>query len=219
MIVKHPRSVNVSAAWFITLTTLNPNLPKMACYLPEIIVANILHRLPAKTLLRCTAVSKHWYSLITSPQFISSHLNFSAAREDRAVLLRRCVHNSERYDLYKEDHSFASLRSLEFPFWSINSCFTIVGSCNGLLCLSDDRVYLTSTIILWNPCIRRSIRLPNPNLVSNSFGTFIQCLGFGFDSVSSDYKVIRITYTYCFIGEYPRVELYRLSGGVWEESS
>ncbi|KRH08602.1 hypothetical protein GLYMA_16G160500v4 [Glycine max] len=36
------------------------------------ILGEILHRLPAKTLLKCTTVCKSWKSLITHPSFIST---------------------------------------------------------------------------------------------------------------------------------------------------
>ena len=51
--------------------------------LPEEIVLEILARLPAKSLLRFRCVRKTWYSNITNPNFISTHLlcksNFSMA--------------------------------------------------------------------------------------------------------------------------------------------
>ncbi|KAI3457104.1 hypothetical protein Pfo_013767 [Paulownia fortunei] len=193
---------------------------EMADYLCEGIIINILHRLPVKTLLRCTSVCKSWYTLITSPEFISSHLKFAAASEKKTpfLLLRRCIRNTERYDLYSDAESFTPHATLEFPFRSINSFLTIVGSCNGLLCLSDDRVYYMHTIILWNPCIKKSVLLPKPNPIYNSYGTFAQSLGFGFDPVANDYKVVRITYVDCVRGQ-AQVELYKLSTGVWQDMS
>ncbi|KAG8386774.1 hypothetical protein BUALT_Bualt03G0183900 [Buddleja alternifolia] len=187
-------------------------------YLNEGIIINILHRLPVRALLRCTCVCKSWYSLITTPLFISSHFNFqNNAHAPPLLLLRRCLPKSERFALYLDHHqSFTRQTTLDFPFTSLNSYFTIVGSCNGLLCLSDDRLYFVHTIILWNPCVKKSLLLPKPNLIYNSCATFIQCLGFGFDSVANDYKVVRITYV-----DYgsPQVELYKLSTGVWQDIS
>ncbi|XP_047948404.1 F-box protein CPR1-like [Salvia hispanica] len=191
----------------------------MADYFLEDIVINILHRLPVKSLLRCTAVSKSWRSLITSPEFTASHLRF-AQQVAPSLLLRRCIKSSERYELYSDDDSSSSLNrvaAFQFPFKSMNSFFTIVGSCNGLLCLSDDRVYLMNTVVLWNPSVRRSVLLPKPNLIYNSYGSFNQYLGFGFDSVSSDYKVVRITYV--DVGVNPQIEVYKLSSGVWKDLS
>ena len=41
---------------------------------PEILV-EIFHRLPLKSLVKFTSVSKSWYSLITDNTFIFDHLN------------------------------------------------------------------------------------------------------------------------------------------------
>lgn len=191
----------------------------MADYLFEGIIIEILHRLPVKALLRCTAVCKSWHSLITSAEFISSHLKFAASRRKVApsLLLRRCIKNSERYELYSDSESFTRYAAFEFPFKSMNPFFTIVGSCNGLLCLSDDRVYYMNTIILWNPCIKKSVLLPKPNMIYGSYGSFTQCLGFGFDPVGDDYKVVRITYV--DLASKPQIEVYKLSSGVWQDMS
>lgn len=191
----------------------------MADYLFEGIIIDILHRLPVKTLLRCTAVSKSWYSLITSNEFISSHMKYAASSKKVApsLLLRRCIKSSERYELYSDNESFTRFATLEFPFRSMNAFFTIVGSCNGLLCLSDDRVYFMNTIILWNPSIKKSVLLPKPNMIYSSYGSFIQCLGFGFDPVGNDYKVVRITYV--DLPNKPQIEVYKLSSGVWQDMS
>lgn len=191
----------------------------MADCLFEEIIINILHRLPVKALLRCTAVCKSWYSLITSPEFISSHLKFTASRQKIAplLLLRRCIKGSERYDLYSDNESLSRFASFDFPFRSINSFFTVVGSCNGLLCLSDDRNFHMNTIVLWNPCIKKSVLLPKPNMIYSSYGSFIQCLGFGFDHFGNDYKVVRITYV--DLATQPQIEVYKLSSGVWQDVS
>ncbi|XP_057792326.1 F-box/kelch-repeat protein At3g23880-like [Salvia miltiorrhiza] len=188
----------------------------MADYFFEEIIINILHRLPVKTLLRCTAVCKSWHSLITSREFTSSHLKF-AQKVAPSLLLRRCIKSSERYELYSDDESFARFAAFQFPFRSMNSFFTIVGSCNGLLCLSDDRVYFMNTIVLWNPSVKKSVLLPKPNMIYNSHGSFLQYLGFGFDPVGSDYKVVRITYV--DLATHPQIEVYKLSSGVWHDMS
>ncbi|KAL2496730.1 F-box/kelch-repeat protein [Forsythia ovata] len=191
----------------------------MSDFLPEGIIINILKRLPVKLLICCMCVSRSWYTLITSPDFISTHLNFALASNEGPplLLLRRCcIRKIERYELYCDNVSFDRHFTLEFPFRSINPFFTIIGSCNGLLCLSDDRLFYMNTIIIWNPCIKKSVLLPEPNLVYNSYGSFMQSLGFGFDPIAKDYKVVRITYT-DFDRRLPQIELYRLSMGVWED--
>ncbi|CAA0813308.1 Unknown protein [Striga hermonthica] len=164
----------------------------MSDHICEEIIINVLRRLPIKFLLRCTAVCKSW----------------------------RCLENSERYDFVLDNNDSVTPHScLEFPFTSINPFFTIVGACNGLICLSDDRVYYTPTIILWNPLLRKSVLLPKPDPIHSCCGTFSQSLGFGFDPVSTDYKVIRIAYADHISVRRPLVELYELSNHEWRDLS
>ena len=51
---------------------------KMSDYLPNEVIIDILKRLPADSLIRCRCVCKSWYSLISIPHFITTHLNFKA---------------------------------------------------------------------------------------------------------------------------------------------
>ncbi|KAG5237605.1 F-box/kelch-repeat protein [Salix suchowensis] len=64
-------------------------------------------------------------------------------------------------------------------------CFDIIGSCNGVVCLSDiDHQGRTKSLILWNPTIRKHLNLPLPKLCGPHSATW----GFGFDLSSDDYK-------------------------------
>ncbi|XP_063939882.1 F-box/WD-40 repeat-containing protein 1-like [Daucus carota subsp. sativus] len=58
-------------------------------------------------------------------------------------------------------------------------------SCNGLVCLSND---CYDSICIWNPCTRQYKMLSVPNY---AFGVR-HCLGFGFDSIGNDYKILWI---------------------------
>ena len=49
---------------------------------------------------------------------------------------------------------------LDFPFHGSNLesyclVFRVVGTCDGLLCLSDDLITYTDIFYLWNPCVRK----------------------------------------------------------------
>nr|XP_009625042.1 F-box protein At3g07870-like [Nicotiana tomentosiformis] len=96
--------------------------------------------------------------------------------------------------------------------------FNIVGSCNGILCLSDDLWGYRDRYYIWNPSIRKSVKLPEPIFICKTHGPFDHTLGFGFDSVTNDYKVVRIVHTgFCTDKVPPHVELFKLSTGVWRD--
>ncbi|KAI8006911.1 F-box protein [Camellia lanceoleosa] len=137
----------------------------MSDYIPRELLIDILTRLPAETLVRSTLVSKSWYSLITSPSFISHHLNRTISNPNNThLLLRYCTEDpieQEYYSLRLDDpitNTFNEYAKLKFPFTCIDPPFGIVGSCNGLICISDDQACYNHEMFLWNPLIRSLCR-------------------------------------------------------------
>ncbi|KAI8534302.1 hypothetical protein RHMOL_Rhmol10G0079700 [Rhododendron molle] len=199
----------------------------MSDYVPRETLINILTRLPAKTLLRFRCICKSWLSLLSSPDFTSAHLRTAAAKPP--VLLLRgysltglTPRYKELYSLRSDDADFTSLLDLHCPFKTrAVNFFRVVGSCNGLICLSDDLLGYTYTVILWNPAIRRNLTLPMPNICFEDYGPYMFSLGFGFDPKTNDHKVVRIVYLEGS-GRVkgwvvpPKVEVYALSTGVWK---
>ncbi|KAK7839379.1 putative f-box protein [Quercus suber] len=60
----------------------------MTSNLLQDLIAEILIRLPVKSVVRFLCVSKEWYSLITSSYFIKMHLKFSIeTNRDRTLIL------------------------------------------------------------------------------------------------------------------------------------
>lgn len=205
----------------------------MAHNLPEELVIEILTRVPVKSLVRFTLVSKSWYALITSPNFITTHLTKIQAQKipnnPSLLLIRRYTKDDkkEHYTINPDDEEdrdengggngqFArKSMELDFPFKSLIGYFRIVGTCNGLVCLSDDLFGTTKPIILWNPSVRKSVTSPAPTI--NPPLPYMFVLGFGVDS-RQDYKVVRIVYHRD--GEFgflvpPEVEVYSLRMGFW----
>ncbi|KAL4600523.1 hypothetical protein ACB092_11G204800 [Castanea dentata] len=190
-------------------------------YLPYDVLVEILHRLPVKSLIRFRCVSKSWNSLITSPAFINSNLTRSHSDSNKLIVRYLDVTpHVERYKLIHEDDndnnvssSSEQIQDLKLPLRGSRSYFQLVGSANGLFCL-----YEGNRFILWNPCIRKFITLPNPSVTAE----FSCYPAFGFDSRTNDYKVVRIAYR-SFTGfegaKPPLVEVYSVSEGSWRVTS
>ena len=165
-------------------------------YLPDDILTHIFHCLPIKSIIVCTSVSKTWKSLIKNPTFISTHLHHSHKNlllfrlpiqpfemfgtiptGDREVYTLN--HDDDDDDFTEEQHT-----RLDFPFHgpdleSYCPVFCVVGTCDGLLCLSDDLFTYTNIFYLWNPCVRKILQLPYPNVTFDTHGGFNASLGLG----------------------------------------
>ncbi|MFS7981812.1 putative F-box associated interaction domain-containing protein [Helianthus anomalus] len=77
---------------------------------------------------------------------------------------------------------------------------SVVGSCNGILCLRD-----YDNISLWNLSIRCRVRVPSPPLI------YIAAAGFGFDPITDDYKIVAIDF------DEPKTFVYSLKTESWSE--
>ncbi|KAI3790409.1 hypothetical protein L2E82_03419 [Cichorium intybus] len=187
----------------------------MSNYLCEELIDEIFTRLPTKSLLRFRALSKFLCSYIGSPGFIRMH----TFRSPQKLLIRHKFYNYQThindcfYTLHSEEQlpvcsrpGYIGITPIEFPY---SICSTIVGSCNGILCLFDNK---EKHISVWTPSIRRKLTLPHyPWGLSSA----IQ-LGFGFDPITDDYNIVKISYA-----KYGRKSqssfVYAVKTGTWCE--
>ncbi|KAM7473160.1 hypothetical protein LguiB_020403 [Lonicera macranthoides] len=190
-------------------------------HLPAELLTEILSRLPVKTLLLCTSVSKSWYSLITSPFFITTHQLNNRNNPAPLLLLR---YHSKMYDhslrycsLHYDIDTFEEFVELDLPhITKENRYIRIAGTCNGLVCLYDLNEYI---VALWNPSLKKSIILPKPCAVRKSCDFYH--IGFGIDPISNDYKIVRLANTYLILDgvlellTLLEVELFELSTSSW----
>ncbi|XP_058006578.1 F-box/kelch-repeat protein At3g23880-like [Hevea brasiliensis] len=202
----------------------------MSDHLTRELLEEILSRLPVKSILICRCVSKTWYSLITNPSFIAHHLKKTAARNSGILFFSYSTRGlvwpfkeNVRYLLYP-DESFPAnpIEELDYPFKDLKRFVDIVGSCNGVFCLSYG-VYgkYTNGAALWNPSVRKIVNIPCPNITFTSHGFYKHLLGFGFDSATDDYKLVRIVYlpdsNFKFDKIPPLVEIYSLRSRGWRK--
>ncbi|MCD9560578.1 hypothetical protein HAX54_019295 [Datura stramonium] len=186
---------------------------------PPEIISEILARLPVKPLLRMRCVSKSWLSLISSPQFIKNHLKFSTKKQDFARD-RLLFSNSYEYSLRVYACSLYSIMYQESPhipdeldFLCKDSFvdYNVVGSCDGLFCISTG----SHDLFLWNPSIRKLKELPFSG--SNVHCSSYLAYGVGYNECQDDYKVVEVMgcshSDYGFINEF---RVYNLRTNSWE---
>ncbi|KAL8095788.1 F-box protein CPR1-like [Apium graveolens] len=159
-------------------------------HITDDLVNNILLRLPVKHLLRCRCVSKLWCSLIDSTSFVKRHLQRTIECSPDSGIV--CKSDSNFY-LAEVDSScdFTAVEVTD-PLKTFLSGTVIVGSCNGLVCLWKNDYKVDNDIYLWNPAIRKATRLPKPpdHVPFPSLLIGSALVGFGYDNVNDDYKVM-----------------------------
>lgn len=189
-----------------------PDDPAPAKDLPKDIITDILSRLPTRFLVQFYCVCKSWYALRLNPKFISKHFFHTTSHGDDRSLFLLMRHESKSITLLSATKCLDIPLNMDIPFLSLSKPLRISGSCHGLICLSV--MPIASILIIWNPATRVFKDLPVSTVKRPNAGPIKVVLGFGFDSVSNDYKVVRIV-NYC----YPlnQVEIYSLKTDTWKE--
>lgn len=165
----------------------------------EDLLMEILSRLPVRTLLQFQVVCKSWYGIIKNPYFISKHLkNYCSNNDDRGGCLitqyaMPQVGELQVHELLVDDKTYKVLayETIRTPKYNTYLC----GPCDGIYyqwCKGEDERFL------WNPALNEFKVLPrismNPtnSLSHMNFDGVTEFYGFGYDSVTKDYKVIVI---------------------------
>ncbi|KAL5555672.1 hypothetical protein UlMin_037908 [Ulmus minor] len=171
-------------------------------YLPEETMEEILLRLPPQSLVRFKCVCKSWNRLINDPSFINKHL-----------LINK---NSSCTSLFLTCDKLLSLASIFNDKNNDNSDYIsyLVEEINIPRPKEDPLSGLEETIILCNPAIKEFKVLPKSFFFKNSIN---RGFGFGYDSISNDYKVVRIFSKGELRDDVSKAEVYTLGSDSWRE--
>ncbi|KAL1542525.1 F-box/kelch-repeat protein-like protein [Salvia divinorum] len=185
---------------------------------PEEIIAEILSRLPVKSLLRFLSVSQSWRRLISSRHFRDAHLLISS--KDPIFSRRRAIATVllPFYTLKQCSlHSLiagaaADAADLDYPMKNPRNSVRVVGSCNGLVCIAVNGKHF----FIWNPSTRKSRKVPDAD-DDMKRGLFITKYGFGYVEANDDYKVVGFLSGFCNGGRYESVvKIYSLRHDSWK---
>ncbi|XP_031111797.1 F-box/kelch-repeat protein At3g23880-like [Ipomoea triloba] len=176
-----------------------PHLPQ------DLIFSDVLPRLPVKPLMRFQCVSKAWLAMISSPDFVKSHLDFHKNdEEDKLATFSATddegVHLSLFSILVGENQYTTDCSSLKVPEVALK----YLGAHNGLLCFRG----IDQKVILCNPCTRKIKKIDDAPAWP-SVGMY----GFGYDQQNCDYKVVYACRTETF-NDYD-VLVYSFRSGAW----
>ncbi|XP_010487472.1 PREDICTED: putative F-box protein At3g16210 [Camelina sativa] len=173
----------------------------MTKYLPDELAIEILVRLSTKDLARFKCVSKTWRGLINHRGFIELYQNNSPAKFVS-------FYDKDLYmlDVESKRPAITNPLKLDFPLdQSMIDESTCVLHCDGTLCVT----LKNHTFMVWNPSSKQFKILPNPGIYPDS-----NILGFGYDPVHDDYKVVK------FINrrDASTAHVFEFRTGSWRES-
>ncbi|KAI9075492.1 hypothetical protein K1719_042540 [Acacia pycnantha] len=157
--------------------------------LPDELMIEIMVRLPAKSLVRFKYVSKSWYAIITDPSFIAKQVECSnsiinKSRHSKVIFQIRPSEKPAYISMISYGEKRYMVQDLKLPFLDNNADLVFVwDQCNEILCL-----YGPSHIILWNPATKEVKAIPK----RNPRYQYISVIGFGFDPITKDYKIVRL---------------------------
>ncbi|CAN4076291.1 unnamed protein product [Withania somnifera] len=163
--------------------------------LPQDLIIEILVRLPLKTLLKFRCVSKSWHSLLSNAEFHKTHVDFSMKNPkmtDYTLAAVATVSGLGKichvYTIHSENSSVTVSKHGCPPKTLYHSAW-ILGSCNGLICLTTDSFEL----MLLNPCTGKFNVFPDSIIQYEvGDGSYYVRYGFGYDASSKDYKAVKI---------------------------
>ncbi|XP_015057401.2 F-box protein CPR1-like isoform X2 [Solanum pennellii] len=172
----------------------------------------MLIRLSVRSLHQYKCVSKLWNTLISDPYFKMMHFKHAKNnRNSQRFLITHLCRNERRFDSYYCSISLVQMvedaLKLDCPLGS-KPLLRVMCSCDGFVVaiVSADMMDKHPIHLLWNPSIRESIVLPAPQSETCGYTRY----GFGYDSTSGDYKILRIC-----SNEY--TETLALKGGSWRK--
>ncbi|XP_026420845.1 putative F-box protein At1g33530 [Papaver somniferum] len=158
-----------------------------AYLLEELVIENILTRLPLRTLAQYSCISKLWYNLISKDaRFAKAHFVHNK-NHNLNLLFNISVKGGAGFFSLDNDYKFRLLMDITAP-----STTELVGYCNGLACvtLMLKAAYGLSAMIVVNPVTKETLTLPYYIPIN---GVYLGH-GFGFDSSTGEYKVVMIYY-------------------------
>ncbi|KAI8556198.1 hypothetical protein RHMOL_Rhmol05G0233500 [Rhododendron molle] len=207
---REPKRTNKTSQSPLTTEYSQP-LPNLPCE----IIAEILLRLPVKSLLQLRCVCKSWRSLISNRKFAKTHVSLASMNTDysnRRLILSSSnppsdVKSCSLYSILndKSDSAVQLDCPLKVPDLKVMSW----GCCDGLVCIGTER-----EVLIWNPSTGKYKGLPNVEMWYYCYGKFAE-YAFGYDECIDDYKVVGFFFDNHTSGSNPIVKVCTLRSDSW----
>ncbi|GLT51009.1 hypothetical protein SLA2020_244580 [Shorea laevis] len=159
--------------------------------LPPEIVLETLSRLPITSLIHFKTTSHTGYDLIADPGLPPMFRNRVTDSNPCLILFSYNSPVSQQLYFLDSEGCGGRVRKIDPPQHLKVS--NLVGSCNGLLCLSFPIIsdsFVSHSLLIYNPFVGDAVRVPPGDRFFDQFEVF----GFGFHPRTGEFKVVRIVY-------------------------
>ncbi|GLU15690.1 hypothetical protein SLE2022_321610 [Rubroshorea leprosula] len=163
--------------------------------LPPEILLEILSRLPVTSLIHFKSTSHAGRDLISDSRLPQMFGNRVSDSNPCLILFNYNFHVPQRLYFVDSEGCSRKVRRIDPPQHS--KFYNLVGSCNGLLCLSLPIIGgssvphmspMSHSLLIYNPFVGDAVRVPPANRFLNQSEVF----GFGFHPRTGEFKVVRI---------------------------
>ncbi|GKV15014.1 hypothetical protein SLEP1_g25815 [Rubroshorea leprosula] len=163
--------------------------------LPREILVEILSRLPITSLIHFKTTSHAGYDLIADPRLPPRFRNRVSDSNPYLILFGK--DSTAIQGLYFVDSEGCSRRVRKMDPPQHSEVSNLVGSCNGLLCVSYPTIPYptfsasdaTDGLLIYNPFVGDAVRVQPAD---NPFLALVEVFGFGFHPRTEEFKVVRI---------------------------
>ncbi|WOH03136.1 hypothetical protein DCAR_0522530 [Daucus carota subsp. sativus] len=169
--------------------------------LPDEIALDIFSRLSVTSLMQSRFVCRYWKNFSFDQNLVSLHLSQAGKRDPLLIFHSDFpIRNQLCFaELFGTDAAAEGIvKKISTPFSASMPEFTVVGSCNGLLCLFDS--LYKDAVYIYNPFTRDYKELPK----TRQYDEETVVCGFGYHPETNQYKVIKIVYYWIVNFGYPR---------------
>ncbi|GLT51001.1 hypothetical protein SLA2020_244510 [Shorea laevis] len=163
--------------------------------LPREILLEILSRLPITSLIHFKTTSHAGYDLIVDPRLPPMFRNRVSDSNPCLILFRNDSAATRGLYFVGSEGCNRRVRRIDPP--QLSEVDNLVGSCNGLLCVSYpnptiDGSSATHSLLIYNPFVGDSVRVQPAIQPADQFLNQFEVFGFGFHPRTGEFKVVRI---------------------------
>ncbi|KAF5193027.1 F-box protein [Thalictrum thalictroides] len=182
--------------------------------IPRDLTLNIFSRLPVYSLLSCKCVCKHWFNLTSDPILSTLRNQLTTTNSITEAIVVTYLPGNQLFFVAEkentaENHFYSTIikKKIDISFIHDDSSkiiVSLVGVCNGLLCLVNIRIIgfrsnPFESIHVLNPITGDHLELipkfENP-ICRHGLQTYCIILGFGFDEIHRVFKVVAFIFRY-----------------------